>query len=103
MYSVIFFVVMKEGEAHPDAGQHSNTPSSQSLFSSLTIVLCVLLVLGMAYHGMVLCLPLVQRKWARISNHLLFHQKVPHILGVTPVTYFGHEDLGEYNWCKQLI
>ena len=38
-----FLGIMKEGDAHADAGRNSNTPRSQCLFNSLNIVsLCTL-------------------------------------------------------------
>ena len=59
------------------------------------LCLCVLLVLVITCHSMAYHLPLVQRRWAWFCNHLIFHQNVPHILWVTPVTCFGHEDWGD--------
>ena len=94
-----FLGIMKEGDTHADAGWNSNTPRSQRLFNFLTVVsLCTFGTgNGLPWYGLVPSFN-SKEKQAQYSNHLVFRQKIPQTLWVTPVTYFGLKDLGEYSW-----
>jgi hypothetical protein len=89
-----FLGIMKEGDAHADVGWHSNTPRSHSLFNSLIVVSLHDFGTGddLWWYGLVPSLN------SKETGSVFQSPSVPQFLWVTPVTYFGLEDLGEYSW-----
>ena len=76
--------------------QHSQITKSIS-FLDYSVFSSLVTENGLPWCG--LAPSFVQRRQAHYSNQLVFHQNVPQILWVFPVTYFGLKELGEYSWC----